>query len=108
MLAGTVMGMALLYLAAPLIVLTMFAHWNIPALFYAAGACALMAYTCWPTLRLYGRAPWEAALLPVAAGFVFSAFTLGVLLALDLRPKPTPYTLLPIPYTVTTLDLSML
>ena len=30
--------------------------------------------------------------LPVAAGFVFSAFTLGVLLTLNLRPKPTPDT----------------
>lgn len=76
MLAGTVMGMALLYLAAPLIVLTMFAHWNIAALFYAAGACALMAYTYWPTLRLYGRAPWEAALLPVAAG-LYTAMTVS-------------------------------
>lgn len=68
LLAGTVIGMALVYLAAPLILLTMFWHWNFAAAFYAVIACALMAYTYWPTLRLYGRAPWEAALLPAAAG----------------------------------------
>jgi hopene-associated glycosyltransferase HpnB len=76
MLAGTVLGMALIYLAAPLIVLTMFWHWNFTALFYAAGALALMAYTYWPTLRLYGRAPWEAALLPAAAA-LYTAMTIS-------------------------------
>lgn len=76
LLAGTVLGMALVYLAAPLILLTAFWHWNFAALFYAAGACALMAYTYWPTLRLYGRAPWETALLPVAAGF-YTAMTIS-------------------------------
>ncbi len=76
MLAGTVLGMALLYFAAPLIVLTLFFHWNAAALVYAAGACAMMGYTYWPTLRLYGRAPWEAALLPVAAG-LYTAMTVS-------------------------------
>ncbi|WP_375203245.1 glycosyltransferase [Hyphococcus sp.] len=76
LLGGTVIGMALVYLAAPLILLTAMWHWNFTALFYAAGACALMAYTYWPTLRLYGRAPWEAALLPVAAGF-YTAMTVS-------------------------------
>lgn len=76
LLTGTVTGMALIYLAAPLIVLTMFWHWNFAAVFYAAIACALMAYTYWPTLRLYGRAPWEAALLPIAAGF-YTAMTIS-------------------------------
>lgn len=76
MLAGTVIGMALIYLAAPLIILTMFWHWNFAALFYAAGAVALMAYTFWPTLRLYGRAPWEAALLPAAAA-LYTAMTVS-------------------------------
>jgi hopene-associated glycosyltransferase HpnB len=76
MLAGTVLGMALIYLAAPLIILTMFWHWNFAALFYAAGALALMAYTYWPTLRLYGRAPWEAALLPAAAA-LYTAMTIS-------------------------------
>lgn len=76
LLAGTVIGMALIYLAAPLIILTMFWHWNFTAVFYAVIACALMAYTYWPMLRLYGRAPWEAALLPAAAG-LYTAMTIS-------------------------------
>lgn len=76
LLAGTVLGMALIYLAAPLILLTAFWHWNFAAIFYAAGASCLMAYTYWPTLRLYRRAPWEAALLPAAAGF-YTAMTVS-------------------------------
>jgi hopene-associated glycosyltransferase HpnB len=76
LLAGTVLGMALVYLAAPLIFLTAFWHWNLAALFYAAVACALMGYTYWPTLRLYGRAPWEAALQPIAAG-LYTAMTIS-------------------------------
>lgn len=74
LLGGAVLGMALTYMAAPLIVLTLAWHWNFAATFYAVGACALMAYTYWPTLRLYGRAPWEAALLP-AAGALYTAMT---------------------------------
>jgi hypothetical protein len=35
-----------------------------------------MAYTYWPTLRLYGRAPWEAALLPAAAA-LYTAMTIS-------------------------------
>ncbi len=76
LLVGTVLGMVLIYLAAPMILLTAFWHWNFAALFYAAGACALMANTYWPTLRLYGRAPWETALLPVAAG-LYTAMTIS-------------------------------
>jgi type VI protein secretion system component VasK len=76
LLAGTVAGMALIYLAAPLIILTFFACWNFAALFYAVIACALMAYTYWPTLKLYDRAPWEAALLPVAAA-LYTAMTVS-------------------------------
>ncbi len=76
LLAGTVLGMALIYLAAPLILLTVFWHWNFAAVFYAAAACVLMGYTYWPTLRLYVRAPWEAALLPVAAA-LYTAMTVS-------------------------------
>ncbi|WP_411817993.1 glycosyltransferase [Hyphococcus sp. DH-69] len=71
---GTVLGMILVYLAAPLILLSAFYHWNLFALIFSGIACALMAYTYWPTLRLYGRAPWEAVLLPVAAG-LYAAMT---------------------------------
>ncbi len=76
LLVGAVAGMILVYLSAPLIILTMFWHWNIAAVFYALIACLLMAYTYWPTLRLYGRAPWEAALLPIA-GALYTAMTIS-------------------------------
>lgn len=76
LLAGTILGMALVYLAAPLIVLTFFGCWNFAALFYAVIACGLMAYTYWPTLKLYDRAPWEAALLPAAAA-LYTAMTIS-------------------------------
>jgi hopene-associated glycosyltransferase HpnB len=68
LLIGTVAGMALVYLAAPLIVITLPWHGNITALLYASFAWGIMAYTYWPTLKLYHRPPWEAAFLPVAAG----------------------------------------
>ena len=76
LLAGTVFGMALVYLAAPLIILTIFWHWKGAALFYGLLACVMMGYTYWPTLKLYGRAPWEAALLPAAAG-LYTAMTIS-------------------------------
>ena len=76
LLAGAVAGMLLTYLAAPLITLTIIWHWNIAAAFYSLIAMSLMAYTYWPTLRLYNRAPWEAALLPAAAA-LYTAMTVS-------------------------------
>ncbi len=76
LLAGTVLGMALVYLAPPLIVLTVFSHWNIIAAFFALTACLLMACTYSPTLQIYQRSPWEAALLPAAAAF-YTAMTIS-------------------------------
>ncbi len=75
LLAGAVIGMALVYLAAPLTMLSLFSHGNLTATFYSAIACGLMGYTYWPTLRLYGRAPWESVLLPVAAS-LYTAMTI--------------------------------
>ncbi len=66
-LIGTLAGMALVYLAGPLIVLTLAWHWNPTAFIYASLAWGLMGYTYWPTLKLYDRPPWEAAFLPAAA-----------------------------------------
>lgn len=74
MLAGAIAGMTIIYLIPPLVLLTAFWHWNIAALFYSVIACTLMAYIYWPTLRLYGRAPWETVLLPVA-GALYTAMT---------------------------------
>ena len=81
----------------------------VPFLVFASGLVALDSTAgTLDTLADASIRAGDVLSLPVAAGFAFSAFTLGVLLALDLRPKPTPDTLLPIPYTVTTLGLSML
>lgn len=67
LLAGAMIAMALIYLAPPLIILTIGSHWSMIAIYYALIAWALMAYTYWPTLKLYDRPPWEAAFLPAAA-----------------------------------------
>lgn len=71
LLAGTVAGMALLYLVPPAV--TLFA----PGWTRTAGAAAwgLMAVTFMPSLRLYGLAAWRAPLLPVA-GLLYTAMTL--------------------------------
>jgi len=76
LLAGTLLGMTLIYLAAPFIVLTLGWHWNFMAFLYAATAWGLMGYTYWPTLKLYDRPPWETALLPAAAA-LYTMMTLS-------------------------------
>ncbi len=75
-LAGALIGMTLVYLAAPLIVLTIGSHGNSDAFVLAAIAWGLMAYTYWPTLKLYDRLPWETALLPITAA-LYTAMTLS-------------------------------
>lgn len=67
LLAGTVLGMAFIYLTPPLVALTLGWHGDMTAALFALIAWAVMAYTYWPTLRLYHRPPWETAALPVAA-----------------------------------------
>lgn len=67
LLAGTVLGMAFIYLTPPLVALTLGWHGDMTAAFFALTAWAVMAYTYWPTLKLYHRPPWETAALPVAA-----------------------------------------
>ena len=76
LLAGTLIGMGLIYLAPPLIALTLVWHGSLLAVLLALTAWGLMAYSYWPTLKLYSREPWEASLLPVAAGF-YTAMTLS-------------------------------
>jgi hopene-associated glycosyltransferase HpnB len=71
LLAGTVAGMCLAYLAAPVIALVA----NFPANLLAGTAWALMAGAFQPTLRQYRLSPlWGAALPLIAAAYV--AFTL--------------------------------
>jgi hopene-associated glycosyltransferase HpnB len=71
LLAATVAGLALAYLAAPLI--TVFgsdiARWT------AAAAWTLMAVAFWPTLRFYRLPPYWAPMLPAIAA-VYLGFTL--------------------------------
>ncbi|SOD90959.1 glycosyltransferase [Caenispirillum bisanense] len=70
LLAGTVVGMILLYLVPPLTAL-LADGWT-----RAAGAAAwgLMAVSVAPTLRLYGLGSWRAPLLPLA-GLLYTAMT---------------------------------
>ena len=76
LLFGVVLAMALIYLAAPIIVFTLISHWSMAGVYYSLIAWALMAYTYWPTLKLYDRPPWEAAFLPVAAA-LFTGMTIS-------------------------------
>ncbi|MGH6925088.1 MAG: glycosyltransferase [Propylenella sp.] len=70
-LAGTLAGMALTYLAPPL--LTIFAEG--PARALGAAAWIMMALAFVPTLRFYGRSPLWGVLLPMIAA-IYTAFTL--------------------------------
>jgi hopene-associated glycosyltransferase HpnB len=74
LLAGTLAGLALLYLVPPLAVLTWGLHGNAAAAAFGAGAWALQAASFAPTLALYGRSPWLALGLPVA-GALYAAMT---------------------------------
>lgn len=68
LLAATLLGMALTFLAPPLLAVA--AGW--PAL-WGAGTWLLMSLAYWPTLRYYGSSPVWAPLLPAVAGFYMSA-----------------------------------
>jgi hopene-associated glycosyltransferase HpnB len=61
-LLGTVLGMALTYLAPPVLVLL-----GGPAAWVALAAWAMMALAYAPMLRFYRVDPWRAALLPLVA-----------------------------------------
>ena len=71
LLAGTVLGMALTYLAPPL--LAVFASG--PAQWLGLSAWAMMAIMFQPTLRLYGRSPLWGLALPAIA-LCYMLFTL--------------------------------
>jgi hopene-associated glycosyltransferase HpnB len=78
-LAGTVTGMALLYLVPPVLALGTPWHGSVASGAMAGLAWLLMAWSFRPTLALYGR-PAPAALLPVA-GLLYSLMTLDSALA---------------------------
>ena len=75
MLAGAVFGMALIYLAPPVIALSLAIHKSVLATVIALLAWGVMAWLYWPTLKLYRGQPWQATSLPAAAA-LYTAMTL--------------------------------
>lgn len=75
LLAGTVLGMLLIYLVPPLLTLTWPWHGSAAAGLPALATWAAMALAMVPTLRHYGQPPWLGLLLPLAAG-LYTAMTL--------------------------------
>ena len=73
---GAVIGMALLYLPAPAIAITLPFHGNEPAAAIAAAAWTVMALAYWPTARIYDEAPLKTFALPVAA-LLYTAMTIS-------------------------------
>ncbi|MFI9202596.1 glycosyltransferase [Streptomyces sp. NPDC053048] len=67
LLAGTVVGLALVYLVPPAAVAAGALTGSVPPLVLGAGAWAVMAGTYLPMLRYYRRPPWLAPLLPFTA-----------------------------------------
>lgn len=74
-LAGTLLGLGLLFLAPPLVALGLPILGDRPAAMAAAAAWAIMAISFAPTLRYMEKPLWRAALLPVAA-LLYCGFTL--------------------------------
>ncbi len=75
MLLGTLLGMILTYLAAPLALLSYPWHLETETALLGAFVWAAMTFSLLPVLRLYGQSPWLAALLPLAAA-LYSAMTI--------------------------------
>jgi hopene-associated glycosyltransferase HpnB len=75
LLAGTLVGLALLYLVPPLTVLAAPLHRDVVAASFAAAAWALQALTFVPTLALYRRSRWLGFALPMA-GALYAGMTL--------------------------------
>ena len=71
----TVAGLALVFLGPPFVILTLPVHGDFIATMAGCGAFGLMVWIYGPTLRDYGRSPWEGLLLPVAAA-LYGAMTI--------------------------------
>lgn len=67
LLIGTLLGMALLYLAPPLVLLTAVLRGDAPAALLAGGSWLLMTAAYLPTVRYYRRPLPAALMLPLAA-----------------------------------------
>lgn len=75
LLAGTLVGMLLIYLVPPLVVLTWPLHGATPAALAALIAWLAMTVALLPTLRQYRQPFWLALLLPLAAA-LYTGMTL--------------------------------
>jgi len=75
MLVLTLLGLGLVFLAPPLLVVMLPWHGQTGAALLGLLAWGGMAYTYIPTLRDYGRSPWESLLLPASAA-LYAAMTL--------------------------------
>ncbi len=74
LLLGTLMGLGLVFAGPTLVVLSSPWHQHILATLAGLAAWALMAKAYAPTLRDYGRSPWEGWLLPFSAA-LYAAMT---------------------------------
>ncbi len=74
-LLATLMGLALTFLAPPLVGLSAGLHGDNPAAIMGFTAWSLMALSAVPTYRLYRQPVWLASFLPLAAAF-YGAMTL--------------------------------
>ena len=74
LLAGTLLGLAVTYLAPPLLLLLAPWHGAGAAALLSAAPWLVMALTAWPTFRAYGQAPWHSLTLPLAAA-LYAAMT---------------------------------
>ena len=75
LLLGTLIGLALTFLAPPLVGLSAELHGDKVAAILGFSAWSLMALSAVPTYRLYRQPVWLAAFLPLAAAF-YAAMTL--------------------------------
>jgi hopene-associated glycosyltransferase HpnB len=75
LLAGTVLGLLVLYLVPPLLALATPLHGDVAAGLLAAAAWLAMAISFAPTLALYDRPAWWGFALPVA-GLLYTGMTL--------------------------------
>ncbi|MBO0877709.1 MAG: glycosyltransferase [Pseudonocardia sp.] len=75
LLAGTVLGLALVFIAPPAVVITGALTGQVPALLAGGAAWLAMSVSYVPTLRFYGRPLRTAPLLPVTA-LLYAAMTL--------------------------------
>lgn len=75
LLAGTIVGMVLVYLIAPIGLLTGLVAQNLTFILLGGGTWLLMALSYWPTVRLYQIAPFYAFTLPWI-GLLYTLMTL--------------------------------